>query len=518
MSSQSDLAATEDPRKKETFILIASVFIAGLCSLIYELLISTTSSYFLGDSIKQFSLTIGFYMAAMGIGSYLSRLISDTHLIEKFVGMEIVLGLLGGISVPVLYLAFTFTDSYSLFMFGFTIIIGILIGLEIPLLTRIMERYYALKFNISNVLSVDYFGALVATLAFPFFLLPLFGTFKSSLAFGLINMSIGFINLWCFADQMKVQRRKLLLYYNTTVAILLIVLLFLSNTLLQRWNNAAYADRVIYSQQSSYQSIVMTRDKEDIRLFLNGNLQFSSIDEYRYHELLVHLPVIFSKNIDNILILGGGDGLAVRELLHYDEIKSIKIIDLDPAVTQLARTNPHVKKLNQDSLLNPKVEVIHQDAFVYLKTEEQQYDIILVDLPDPSTASLARLYSKRFYQFVRRHLRPEGVFITQATSPFYAKPVFWSIHKTVTAAGFKNVLPIHANVPSFGEWGYVLATDNAQLQQQREIPAHSRYLSQDLLPKLMHFAKDLRAGNVEVNTLDRPIILQYYLSSWRYWN
>ena len=156
------------PSSTHVKVLIFSTFIAGLCSIVYELLIATTGSYFLGDSIRQFSLVIGFYMAFMGVGSYLSRLIPDRLLLQAFVLFEILLGLAGGLSVPLLYFSFAYLEFFQGALLLATSLVGVLIGLEIPLLSRLMSHNFPLKDNISNILSLDYLGALIATLLFPF--------------------------------------------------------------------------------------------------------------------------------------------------------------------------------------------------------------------------------------------------------------------------------------------------------------------------------------------------------------
>ena len=241
--------------RKETTILILSIFIAGLCSIIYELLIGSASAYFLGDTVKQFSITIGLYMAAMGLGSFISRHIK-TNLLSKFIAVEIILGFIGGTSIPILYFCYAYTNAYSIFMILLIVIIGILIGLEIPLLTRIMERYYTLNINISNVLSVDYLGALIATLLFPFLLLPFLGTFKSSLFFGLVNMSIGYMNLWCFREQLHVSQRRFYISASTGITIFLVILIGSSEVLLKKWSSNLYQDRIIFSRQTKYQQVI----------------------------------------------------------------------------------------------------------------------------------------------------------------------------------------------------------------------------------------------------------------------
>ena len=304
---------------RESHILLFSIFIAGLCSIVYELLIATTGSYFLGDSITQFSLTIGIYMAFMGIGSYVSRWIKDDTLLAQFIGFELVLALLGGSAVPLLYFAYAFGLPFQWVSGLLTALIGVLIGLEIPLLSRLMAKHYTLKANLSNVLSIDYFGALLATLLFPFLLLPWLGVFKTSLAFGLVNLSIALALLFYFSSGMKAATRTRLKVGVSVVLLLLGAQFVFSHWLNKTWNACIYEDTVVHSQQTSYQHIVMTRYKDDLRLFLNAGLQFSSIDEYRYHEPLVYPALDFASTQSpeiQVLILGGGDGLAAAHSLN----------------------------------------------------------------------------------------------------------------------------------------------------------------------------------------------------------
>lgn len=502
---------------KETFVLIFSTLIAGVCSIIYELLISTASSYFLGDSIKQFSITIGIYMAAMGIGSYFSRLIQK-NLLSKFIALEILLGFLGGISIPILYCAYAYTSSYSFIMFLLILSIGVLIGLEIPLLTRIMEKYYTLKVNISNILSLDYFGALIATLIFPFILLPLLGTFRSSLFFGIINMSIGFVNLWCFSEKLKLNEKKIYKYALIIVSLIMTSVFIFSHIFIREWSNSIYEDRIVLRKQTKYQKLILTKNKDDIRLYINGNLQFSSLDEYRYHEALIHVPLSIVNERKNILILGGGDGLAVRELLKYNDVEKITVVDLDPGMTDLAIKNIYLKKLNNNSLQNYKVNVLNIDAFNYLKESKKIFNVIISDLPDPNNTSLARLYSKEFYIIVKNHLTESGIFVAQSTSPFFAKKAFWCIHNTIKEADFLKVMPYHVYVPSFGEWGYVLASKVKPNLESAVVNVQTKYLDNNIISKLFLFEKDLIDLSPEYSSIDNPKILKYYLNGWKYWN
>ena len=502
---------------RESHVLLFSIFIAGLCSLVYELLIATTTAYFLGDSITQFSLTIGIYMAFMGVGSLIAQWINEERILESFIAFELALALIGGCAVPLLYFSYAQGLSVQLISALLTGIIGVLVGLEIPLLSRLMAKHYSLKANLSNVLSIDYFGALIATLAFPFVLLPWLGVFKTSLTFGLINLSIALTLLWYFFGRLLPKYKYTLRLLFILVLILLCILMWFSKPLNDQWNDAVYGDRVVHSEQSQYQQLVVTRYKDDIRLYLNGGLQFSSIDEYRYHESLIHPAMSRARHAKNVLILGGGDGLAVRELLKYEQIERITLVDLDPAVASLARENHHLLKLNLNALNHPKVSVVHEDGFVYIAENAAQFDVIFADLPDPKNVSLARLYSKQFYLNIKQRLAPGGIFVTQATSPFFATKTFWSIHNTIASAGYQRVLPYHINVPSFGEWGFVMACVQ-HCPTYNEPNISTRFYSANIDRAMTIFPNDMTNKHSKVSTLDRPDVLHYYLAGWKYWN
>ena len=504
-------------KQKQSATLIYAAFIAGLCSIIYELLIATTVSYFMGDSVKFFSLTIGLYMAAMGLGSYLSKFITD-KLLQRFVIAEILLGLIGGISIPLLYFTYTTTALFYPTYVLLTLCIGFLIGLEIPFLTRLMEDYQVLKSNIANILSFDYLGALIATIAFPFFLLPVLGIYQSSLLFGLINMSIATVVLYSYRKSLG-KEGKNLQYILAAASLVILIMLVFSSQALKHWDQMLYNGRIVHSEQTPYQKITLTKGKDDLRLYLNGVLQFSSVDEYRYHESLVMVPMTYADNsIKRVLVLGAGDGLAVRELLKYPEIEEIVLVDLDARMTELAMNNTHLKDINLASLTNKKVQIVIDDAFVYLEENKKLFDFIINDLPDPNTIALSRLYSKQYYRLARKNLTSDGVMVTQATSPFFVKPAFWSIAKTIQAAGFDYTYPYHTNVPSFGDWGFVLSS----LQPVSFIPKrsieNSLFLTNEFMPSLFVFEKDLQQVEVETNRIDQPVVLDYYLNSWRYFS
>lgn len=509
-------AAVSVDGRRQSLTLLFSAFVSGLCSIIYELLIATTASYFLGDSVKFFSLTIGIYMAAMGVGTYLSKYI-EGDLLARFVRIELALALLGGLSIPVLYMTYAWTSLFIPVYLIFTIAIGVLIGLEIPFLTRLMDRYIQLKVNIANVLSLDYLGALFATMAFPFLLLPLFGVYQSSLLFGLANMSIGFAILHVFRDEIG-DRTGRLIRLTAALTAALVAMLVGSHFFLSHWDQSLYDDRIVHGEQSRYQRIVLTRDRDDLRLYLDGNLQFSSVDEYRYHEALVHVPIAVRSEVPTrVLLLGAGDGLAARELLKYPEVREIVLVDLDPAIVALARENPQIAALNGRSLDDPRVKVIVGDAFGFLQENREPFDFIIADLPDPNNSGLARLYSKQFYELSYRNLTPGGLFVTQATSPYFAPKAFAGIAATVEAAGFDNLYPYRASIPSFGEWGFVLASDAKLNMTRPQIRTATRYLDSENFMRHFEFDKDTKIGAVDITTLDRPVVLDYYLEGWRHY-
>lgn len=500
----------------ERKVLLLSIFIAGLCSIIYELLIGTTSTYFLGDSVKHFSITVGIYMAAMGLGSYLSRFMKQ-QLVANFILVEIILAFCGGMSVPVLYLLFSWDVGYMVGMICCISIIGVLTGFEIPLLSRMLSNEVTLRENLSDVLSLDYVGALIATLCFPFLILPFVGLFKTSLIFGLINLGIGVVNIYFLKDRIQGNYRNLLRVGLWIIGVFIILILIFSNVLLARWEQGLYVDRIIDVRQTPYQRIVLTKRKNDVRLFLEGNLQFSSLDEYRYHEVLVHGPMSLIGPVRKVLILGGGDGLAARELLKYESVQSITIVDLDPEVQKIANENPHIRKINEGSLKDLRVNVRNEDAFQFMRNRTEQYDLIIADLPDPNNVALSRMYSKEFYNWVHNSITQEGVFVTQASSPLFSASAFWSIDQTLKATRFSHTYPLHAYVPSFGDWGFIIASDRALDIANPDLISDLKFLDKDQFASLFAFSVDQKNVISEVNTIDRPILSKYYHEGWKQW-
>ncbi len=494
------------------FLLLAAVLAVAVCSIIYELLIGSISSYFLGDSVEQFSLTIGFFLFAMGVGSWLTRWIRE-QLLARLIALELWLGLVGGASVAVLYVAYADGQHYRYWMVLLTVLIGTLIGLELPLLTRLLQNYGSLRSTLANVLSLDYLGALVAALLFPYVLLPALGNLHTGLLTGLVNALVGAGLLWNCWPQLTPGWRRGLAVQAALILGALAGLLSTAEGLLERWESGLYTDRIVYSQQSQYQKIVLTRWGQDLRLYLDGHLQFASVDERRYHESLVHPAMSLAANHQRVLILGGGDGLTAREVLKYPQVEQVDLVDLDPAMTNLARRYLPLTELNNNALNHPRVHIQNQDAFTFLAAAQVPYGVIVLDLTDPRSEAIGKLYSVEGYQRCRRLLGPGGVLVTQATSPYHARRAFWCIGASLEEAGFQ-VYPYHVLVPSFGEWGFYLAAMAPLDLEPLKLEVPLVFLRPELWPGMRVFDPDMARLPVEANRLDRPMVARYYRDEW----
>ncbi len=495
------------------YVLLLSIFVVASCAIVYELLISTVASYLQGDTILQFSVTIGLFLTAMGVGSWCSRLVLD-DLLRTFVLIEVLVGLVGGLSVPLLFFVYgtAFTD-FPPVMYGAIVTIGGLIGLEVPLVTRILAGNSGLRVNLANVLSFDYLGGLLGSLAFPLILLPHLGMVGASLLMGTLNVLVASVTAIVYRRQMTGNRLTAVTLAGALVTLL--VLFAASDPLSAGLEQRLYRYPIILSTQTPYQQLVVTKWHDDVRLFIDGHLQFSSVDEYRYHETLVHPAMAAVSRHQQILIIGGGDGLAAREVLKYPDVVSITLVDLDAGMTSLFAQQPMLATLNAHSLVSPRLHVVNADGYQYLQQSKAMFDVIIADLPDPRTEALQKLYTREFYGLVRTHLATDGYFVTQATSPFYTAKAFWCIAATAGSV-WPVVVPYHVDVPSFGSWGFVLAGETPLRVSALRVTAPTRYLNDALLPGLFAFGKDIlqQEAGVSVNTLLRPVLPSYYEQGW----
>ncbi len=498
--------------------MLATVFVVAACGLIYELLTATISSYLLGSSVTQFSLCIGTFIGAMGVGSWASQHI-EKNLLRVFLLTEVALAVVGGLSAWSLHAAYAFWGTgYYFVLFGVLILVGGLVGLELPILTRLLSGYGALKNILASALSFDYIGSLVGSILFPLLLLPMLGATRTAFLVGLLNLGVAAWNVYLFRERIK--RFSVPLIGIGALGALLFVGFVTSDKATGFFERGLYEDTVLLARQTPYQRIVITRRKSDLRLYLDGNIQFSAADEYRYHETLIHPAMSLSASREDILVLGGGDGLAVREILKWPDVKTVTLIDIDPAMTNLAKTYPALKELNQNSLSDPRVITRHEDAYKFLEKEIKRYGVIIGDLPDPNNEALGKLYSKEFFKFVKERLGRGGIFVNQSTSPLFARDAFWCVGKTMRAAGF-NTTPYHVYVPTFGDWGFTLSRAAPEpapdITKTRLTGLKLKFLQSANLITLTAFDADTSEPLVEISTLDHPRILNYYEAETKRW-
>jgi spermidine synthase len=497
--------------KKLHALLLISVFVVATCGLIYELIAGTLASYLLGDSVTQFSTIIGVYLFSMGIGSWVSKYF-EKNIISWFIQLEILVGIVGGTSSTILFLVFESVASFRIILYGLVGLTGILVGLEIPLLMRILKDRYEFKDLVSKVFTFDYIGALLASLVFPLLLIPYLGLVKTSYLVGILNVAVALLVCVNFKKEIKAAA-----YLQTSAIISIIGLLIgfvYANNITSFAESLTYADTIIYSKSTPYQRIILTKKGKVLRLFLNGNLQFSSDDEYRYHEALIHPGLQALPQAKDILVMGGGDGLAVREILKYPQIRSVTLVDLDKGMTALFKSNSMLLNLNKRSLLSPKVKVINADAFTWLRSQKnRKFDFMVIDFPDPSNYSVGKLYTNSFYKLAKAVLAPQGIMVIQSTSPYVAPKSFWTVDKTLRSVGL-HTIPYHNYVPSFGEWGYIMATQGGPYKKPNHYLPHMKFISPGSMDQMLYFSPDMAKVETEVNKLNNQVLVKYFEDEW----
>src|SRR5271170_2312157 len=445
-------------------LLFISVLLVAACGLIYELVAGTLASYLMGDSVFQFSTIIGTYLFAMGIGSALSRYLNG-GLVYRFVWIELLLGVIGGFSSALLMLAFAFTQGFELILYAIVIVMGVLVGLEIPLLMRIVRDRYEFRDVIAHVLTFDYLGALGASLLFPILLVPRLGLVRSAMLFGLVNAAVALWTTYLFSTQLSGTRTLRI------ACVVVICGLGLGMADARRITATAedniYADDIIFARDTRYQHLVLTRFKDDLRLFLNSHLQF----------------------------------------------ESITLVDLDPEMTKLFSTHPMLTKLNDKSFLSPRVHIINADAFPWVDSNTDSFDFIVIDFPDPTNYSLGKLYTTAFYRAAARHLSAQGLMVVQSTSPMFARDSFWCIAQTLKQTGLETY-PYHVYVPSFGEWGFVLAGTH-EYTPPTSLPSGLRFINVEGLPALFQFPPDMAPLPMPPNQLNSQVLVRTYENDWK---
>jgi spermidine synthase len=499
-------------------LLLFSVFVIAACGLVYELAAGALASYLLGDSVLQFSTIIGVYLFAMGLGSWLSRFV-ERQIIGVFLQVELLVGVIGGLMPAALFVVHSLLPPgegtpFRVLLYGLVLLVGTLVGLEIPLVMRILKRHfsarYGLKDLVSQVLTFDYLGALLVALAFPLVLVPHLGLVRTGVAFGLLNVAVALWALWLFRAELRAKGAHVA---AAALSAALLLAALLGADRLTTWSeDRFYGEDIVFKQSSAYQRIVVTEGRAGMRLFLNGNLQFHSKDEYRYHEALVQPAMAAHGAPKRVLVLGGGDGMAVREVLRHASVEQVTLVELDPLMTTLFRDNEKLAALNGHALSSPKLRIINADAFGWLEKQTETFDVIVIDFPDPSNFSLGKLYTASFYEFVDQHLAASGYAVVQTTSPLIARRSYWTVATTIESVGLATT-PYHAHVPSFGEWGFILAS-RRPFRMPTQFPPGLRFLNAQTMPTLLDFPPDMARVPTEVNRLSNQVLVQEFEAEW----
>ncbi len=505
--------------KLRSNILKLCLFATGLSGIVAEYVLSTLATYFLGNSVLQWTMIVSIMLFSMGVGARITK-VMEGNLLEKFIWIEISLSILASFVSLITYTVATYTLYTGFAIYSLSITIGLLIGMEIPLVIRINDQFETLKINVSSMMENDYYGSLLGGMFFAFIGLPFLGLTYTPFVLGFINYSVAIVLLAVLWKDLGKPIKTRLGISNLLVLLLLFAGLISANDVIAQGEEMRYKDRVIYSKQTKYQKLVITQSNSDFWLFINGNQQLSTVDEIMYHEPLVHPLMKLCPNPRDILILGGGDGCAAREILKYDAVQNISLVDLDPEMTRLALEHPVLSEINQHAMEHEKVTIINQDGYTFLEKENNYYDIIIIDLPDPKTIELGRLYSYEFYNLCYKSLKSHGLIVTQAGSPYFAAKAFKCIDKTMAEAGFATV-PMHNQVITLGEWGWILGAKSLTKAQFKDalinlefnnIP--TKWINHEAMTLMTSFCKDFTlnsSDSIEFNTIHNPVLFNYYM-------
>lgn len=502
---------------KSTGLKVA-VFATGLSGIVAEYILSTLATYFLGDSVFQWTMIVSIMMFSMGIGSRLSKSIKG-NLLRNFLFIEFALSVAVSFSSMLVYTVASFTEAVGVLIYTMCILVGLFIGMEIPLVIRINNTYESLKANVSSVMENDYYGSLAGGVFFAFIGLPILGLTYTPFILGMVNFSVAVLVFFMIKHECEKSQQRIISIVGSAIALVILTGVYFAKPIMIFGEQHRYKDKVVYEQQSKYQKIVITQWKDDFWLFINGNEQLSSVDEAMYHEVLVHPAMKLAQHPQDVLILGGGDGCALREVWKYPTVQNVDMVDLDPAMTNLGKDNPIMTKMNHGSMSDPRLHIHNKDGYTFLSHTDKFYDVIIIDLPDPKTVELGRLYSYEFYKMCIRHLRPHGTMITQAGSPYYATNAFWCIDKTFKAAGLET-MPLHNHLITLGEWGWVLGMKPSEVSVKEKSEQISfddiktQWMDKEAMRHVSTFGKvffSKDTANIQVNTIDNPTLYQLYL-------
>ncbi len=548
----------------DDILLILTMAVLAGCGLIYEYLLSHYAGRVLGVMESTIYTMIGLMIVSMGLGAFAARKVRCAF--NGFVWLELIIALLGSSAILLigaliavtqllpdlianmlalppdmkpeggLFKQLSWLAFNSPYFFG--VILGFFIGMEIPLIARIREHIHQrhLANNLGTIYGADYIGAGIGAAIWVIFLLSI-DISKAAALTASLNLIAGAFFIVRYWSHLTWQ--KSFIAFHGLLALVVILMFSYGNHWLNQMNSLLYLDKVVYSDKTRYQQLTFTERQmgleQDniINFYLNGRLQFSSMDEHIYHDYLVAPVMAGSARQENILIIGGGDGLALRDVLKYDP-KSVVLIDLDSELIEIFKqpkntVNHHlaqkISALNKKSLQDKRVSVVAADAFIAINkllTSKQVFDAIIVDLPDPSHPDLNKLYSVNFYARLNLLLSGDGLIVIQSTSPYHAKESFIAIGNTLKAANFNHVQQYHDNVPSFGEWGWTIgskqgASPLSRLNKLSKLPVEHSWLNLSLLKSAFIFPNNFYLGKEEIgiNILGSHTIYQLHQQAWQ---
>ncbi|MAI42469.1 MAG: polyamine aminopropyltransferase [Candidatus Azotimanducaceae bacterium] len=542
-------------------LLISIMGVLAACGLIYEYLLSHYAGRVIGAIETAIYTMIGLMIVSMGLGALAAKLVKDPF--TGFAWLEALIAICGVSCILIIATVVSFSavlpkviaEIFSLppdlvpegglisllhelamltpYFFG--VLIGFLIGMEIPLIARVREHIYGqhLEHNVGTIYGADYIGAGVGAALWVSIMLSLEIT-EAAVLTAIANLVAGIIFLIYY--WINIAGRGLLLGVHGMVLVLALAVYQFGSDWIMRMTDLLYEDPVVYSSSSRYQNLTITeRYLGSGRVpvygfYINGRLQFSSNDEHIYHSMLVYPAMSVADHQSNVLIIGGGDGLALRDVLDFAP-KSVTLIDLDRELVEFFSPTLDMEyyrdalvQLNKESLADSRVEIVIGDAFTEvdnLRHQDTIFDAIIVDLPDPSHPDLDRLYSSYFYQRLHGLLSANGVLAVQSTSPYHAKKAFISIGRTISAAGFSHVEQYRQNIPSFGEWGWTVGSKQKisvrqRLQMMESLTPEHSWLTRDLAIAAFEFPKGFfQDEDVRINTLGTNQIYQYHSEAWK---
>ncbi|MGW5428058.1 polyamine aminopropyltransferase [Streptomyces sp. NPDC004059] len=513
------------------FLVLVCVFVCAACGLVYELELVAFASYLMGDSVTQASVVLSVMVFAMGVGSLGAKRLR-WHAAAGFGAIETALALIGGCSAMALYAVFAWTGGWGgvwaegprCLLVAFSLAIGLLIGAEVPLLMELIQRirHQDAGGAVADLFAADYVGALVGGLAFPFLLLPVLGQLTGALFTGTVNVVAGgALVLGLFRRDLTRRARWTLLLAGLAALGVLASAAALADEFESAARHAVYGKDVRVAEHTDVQEVVLAGGTggEPLDLFLDGRLRVGGRDERRYHEALVH-PAMSGGPHARVLILGGGDGLAAREVLRRPGVRRVDVVELDPGLLRLARHDPGLAAVNHHVYDDPRVHPTTADALGWLRgAPRSRYDVVIADLPDPCITASTKLYSQEFYGLARRVLAPGGRLVVHAGSVTTRPRVFWTVAATLRAAGLAGsayrVLGHDSRFPagpdrSVGEsgaphdWAFLLATPGTTPPPLRLTTGWSHTLTQAELTADARAAQWTRIGRLPASTLVHP--------------